>query len=278
MNSAFYSSISIVGAAALTIASTGLPTQAEPTQAMPEAVSSELSLQKSPAFVLDVESSNVENHEMADNAVVNNGSIDAQRSLVDSQVPATAEPTAIEAPVPGTVITSASALQIQETDSLSVEETTAESESETDEAVVAQVITPGRATRSGPSYIAVGGNIGFGGRTALGRGNFAITSKIGLTNTISARPGLIVGRSPTILLPVTFDFPVGAVVADRFRLSPFVGGGIAISTRGGSEVRALALGGVDVPITEQFTFTASANAAFFRRPEIGVILGVGYNF
>ena len=139
-------------------------------------------------------------------------------------------------------------------------------------------ISPGRATRSGPSYIAVGGNIGFGGRTALGRGNFTITSKVGLTNNFSARPGLVIGRSPTILLPVTVDFPVRSVVDDRIRIAPFVGGGLAISTRGGSEVRALAMGGIDVPLTDRLTATASANAAFFRRPEIGVILGVGYNF
>ncbi len=49
---------------------------------------------------------------------------------------------------------------------------------------VSQAVNPGQPTRSGPSYIAVGGNIGFGGSTALGRGNFAITSKIGLTNDL----------------------------------------------------------------------------------------------
>lgn len=179
-------------------------------------------------------------------------------------------------PVPGTVETSAVSLQTdvltaQATDPapLTTPETTSP---------VGQTVTPGRATRSGPSYVAVAGNIGFGGRTALGRGNFAITSKIGLTNYFSARPGLVVGRSPTILLPVTFDFPVGPTIADRFRIAPFVGGGLAISTRGGSAVRALAMGGVDVPLGDRFTATASANAAFFRRPEIGVILGVGYNF
>jgi hypothetical protein len=139
-------------------------------------------------------------------------------------------------------------------------------------------IDPGRATRSGSSYVAVGGNIGIGGRTALGRGNFVITSKIGLTDRFSARPGIVIGRSPTILIPVAIDFPVRSVIDGRLGIAPFVGGGIAISTRGGSEVRALAMGGIDIPLSSRFTATASANAAFFRRTEIGVILGIGYNF
>lgn len=274
MNSMLYNSISILGAAAFMVASSGLPSQAESTQSTPETVSSETSLQSevslqdnSPAFVLDLEGT-----ETADNAASSNEVVSG------FEAPVPAEPMVTETPLPGTVITSASALQGEATDSFAPEATTAEAETETDETVVAQALTPGRATRSGPSYVAAGVNIGFGDRTALGETNFVITSKIGLTNYLSARPGLVVGGSPTILLPITIDFPVGAVVADRFSIAPFVGGGLAISTRGGSEVRALAMGGIDVPLSEQFTFTASANAAFFRRPEIGVILGVGYNF
>lgn len=182
---------------------------------------------------------------------------------------------AVSFPFPGTATTSASALQM---DSAITQPAVIGSKSTEPAPVVAQTVSPGRATRSGSSYIAVGGNIGFGGRTALGRGNFVITSKIGLTNIISARPGLVVGRSPTILLPVTLDFPVRSAIGDRVSIAPFVGGGLAISTRSGSAVRALATGGIDIPLSSQFTATASANAAFFRRPEIGVILGVGYNF
>ncbi|QZZ19711.1 hypothetical protein J5X98_20640 [Leptothermofonsia sichuanensis E412] len=177
-------------------------------------------------------------------------------------------------PVPGTPGTSAAELQ-PESDPAQAETGITP---ETEERTVAQTITPGRATRGVPSYIGIGGNIGFGGRTALGRGNFVITSKVGLTDNFSARPGVVVGRSPTFLLPVTVDFPVLTPLGDRVAVAPFVGGGMAISTRGGSSVRLLATGGVDIPITNQFTATASANAAFFRRPEIGVILGVGYNF
>lgn len=210
----------------------------------------------------------------------------AEPSLVSEEQPdrlETSEPafdTALETalvPVPGTVATSASSLQPAPL-MAQTSPTTPPADSGTTAPTTTPTITPGRATRSGPSYIAVGGNIGFGGSTALGRGNFVITSKIGLTNYFSARPGLVVGRSPTILLPVTVDFPVQSAIDGRVSVAPFVGGGLAVSTRGSAAVRALVTGGIDVPLSDRFTATASANVAFFNRPEIGVILGVGYNF
>lgn len=185
-------------------------------------------------------------------------------------------PEAVPTLRPGTVATTAASLQLKP---LVAQTTTPTPETTpTPAPTTPQTITPGRATRSGPSYIAVGGNIGFGGNTALGRGSFVVTSKVGLTNNFSARPGLVIGRSPTILLPVTVDFPVQSAIDGRVRVAPFVGGGIAISTRGNATVRALAMGGVDIPLSDRFTATASANAAFFSRTEIGVILGIGYNF
>ena len=140
------------------------------------------------------------------------------------------------------------------------------------------VIDPGRATRSGPSYIGVGGNIGFGGRTDLGRGSFTVFSKIGLTNTLSFRPALNVSRRPAILLPVTFDFPLRSAIDGRVLVAPFVGGGAVISTGSGSVLRGLVTGGVDIPISDQFTANAAVNVGFFGRTEVGLRLGVGYNF
>ena len=144
---------------------------------------------------------------------------------------------------------------------------------------VAQAITPGRATRSGPSYIGVGGNIGFGGDTALGKGNFTIYSKIGLTDRFSARPGIVIGDDPTILVPLTADFPIAPVSENvDFDVAPFVGGGLAISTGSDSLARPLVTGGVDIPVADRITLTAQGNVAFFRDTEGSVILGVGYNF
>ncbi|MBF2050174.1 hypothetical protein HJG54_32370 [Leptolyngbya sp. NK1-12] len=144
---------------------------------------------------------------------------------------------------------------------------------------VSQAVTPGRATRSGPSYVGVGGNLGFGGDTALGETNFTIFSKIGLTRNFSARPSVVVGSDPTILLPLTADLPIGAIAEDiDFAVAPFVGGGLAISTGSDSLARPLITGGIDIPVADRVTVVAQGNVAFFRDTEGSVIIGVGYNF
>ncbi|MBD2066579.1 hypothetical protein H6F93_03420 [Leptolyngbya sp. FACHB-671] len=151
---------------------------------------------------------------------------------------------------------------------------------------VAQSVTPGRSTRSGPSYIGVGGNIGLGdGDTALGEGSFAVFSKIGLTSFLSVRPAVLFSDDPTILVPVTFDFIPGVTDVTEdvsgelgLRVSPYVGGGVAISTGDDGSVDFLLSGGVDVPITSRITATAAVNATVFDNPAVGLMLGVGYNF
>lgn len=146
---------------------------------------------------------------------------------------------------------------------------------------VAQAVDPGRATRSGSSYIGIGGNIGFGGESGLGTGNFAVISKVGLTRNLSLRPAAVVGDGATFLLPVTVDFPIAVsrdVDGARIGAAPYLGGGVAISTGDDSTVQPLATVGVDVPISRQFTANASANVSFPDNVEVGVILGIGYNF
>jgi hypothetical protein len=145
---------------------------------------------------------------------------------------------------------------------------------------IAQVIAPGQPTRSGPSYIGAGGNIGFGGSTGIGRGNFAVFSKLGLTNNFSLRPAVFIGDRTTFLIPVTLDFPTGALVDDAvpFSIAPYAGGGIGISTGDDSQVRPIIIAGVDAPITNQFTATAGVTVGFFRNTEVGLMLGIGYNF
>ncbi len=151
---------------------------------------------------------------------------------------------------------------------------------------VAQVVSPGRTTRSGPSYIGIGGNIGIGdGDTALGEGSFAAFSKIGLTRNISVRPSVLINENPTILLPVTFDFIPGVTrvtenVSEEigYRVSPFIGAGAAISTGDDTTVDFLATGGVDVPLGDNFTGVAAVNVSLFDDPAVGLLLGVGVNF
>jgi hypothetical protein len=144
------------------------------------------------------------------------------------------------------------------------------------------VLSPGRSTRSGPSYIGIGGNIGLGGDTTLGDSGFSVISKIGLTRNLSARPGVVIGdNDPTILLPLTVDFPISSVLETgelNVEAAPFVGGGIAISTGSDSLVRPLISAGIDVPVASRITATAAVNFAFFDDTEVGLTLGAGYSF
>ncbi|MBD2022037.1 hypothetical protein H6F43_17810 [Leptolyngbya sp. FACHB-36] len=142
-------------------------------------------------------------------------------------------------------------------------------------------VSPGRATRSGSSYVGIGGNIGIGdGDTALGEGSFAVISKIGLTRSFSVRPSFLIDDDVTILLPLTYDFSFGAgPTADLgFSAAPYVGIGAAISTGDDSGVDLLLTGGIDVPLSSQFTATASVNASVTGNPAVGIFLGIGYNF
>lgn len=143
------------------------------------------------------------------------------------------------------------------------------------------LVSPGRATRSGSSYFGVGGNIGIGsGDTQLGQSSFALISKIGLRPSYSVRPSILFSDNVTILLPVTYDFSVGAgpTGALGFSAAPYVGLGAAISTGDGGDVALLLTGGVDVPISSQFTATAAVNATVTGEAAVGILLGVGYNF
>ncbi|MEW6495037.1 MAG: hypothetical protein AB1589_21335 [Cyanobacteriota bacterium] len=154
-----------------------------------------------------------------------------------------------------------------------------ETTSETTNSVVAQAgstTPPLRATRSGPSYIGVGSNIGFRGDTRLSEGSANVFSKVGLTNTLSARPSALIGSNAAFLLPVTVDFAPGQTVG--FRTAPYVGGGVAISTARDSTIGPLLTGGVDVPVSRQVTATAGVNVGFVDRTDVGLLLGVGYNF
>ncbi|MEA5565414.1 fasciclin domain-containing protein [Anabaena sp. UHCC 0399] len=142
-------------------------------------------------------------------------------------------------------------------------------------------VTPGRATRGGSSYVGVAGNIGLGGDTALSESNFAVISKIGLTRTLSVRPSAVFGNDTVFLVPVTYDFTPREVepgVVQQFSVSPYVGAGVAIEASGDADIGLLLTGGVDVPLGNRFTLTGAVNAAFVDETDVGLLLGVGYNF
>ena len=142
--------------------------------------------------------------------------------------------------------------------------------------------TVGRATRGGRSYIGVGGNIGLGGDdSALSDGNFTVISKLGLTNYLSVRPSVIFGDDTLFLVPITLDFSprrAGSVGERTFAISPYIGAGVAIEANAGTDIGLLLTGGVDVPLGSKLTLTGGVNAAFLDDTDVGLQLGVGYNF
>lgn len=142
-------------------------------------------------------------------------------------------------------------------------------------------VTPGRAKRSGPSYLGVGGNFGVGsGYTDVGRTSFSVYSKIGLTRWLSFRPSVLIRNSATVLLPFTYDFSFGEGPTSGlgFRAAPFLGVGPSITTRSSGSVDLLLTGGVDIPLSSRFTATAAVNATVTGKPAVGIFVGVGYNF
>ncbi|MBN3894153.1 MAG: hypothetical protein HWQ41_02430 [Nostoc sp. NOS(2021)] len=184
-------------------------------------------------------------------------------------------------PVPGTVATSSATLTSELVQPTS--QTTAQTTSQPSAPRVAQSdIDLGRTTRGGRSYIGVAANIGLsgGGDSSLGDGNFAVVSKIGLTNSISVRPSAVFGDNTTILVPITYDFSFKSADAfsEPLAIAPYVGVGGAYKTGDDSKFAFLASAGIDVPLTPQFTATAAVNAGFFDKTDVGLLLGVGYNF
>ncbi|QMS87470.1 fasciclin domain-containing protein [Nostoc edaphicum CCNP1411] len=143
-------------------------------------------------------------------------------------------------------------------------------------------VNVGRATRGGRSYLGVAGNIGLSGNdTALSEGNFTVISKLGLTNYLSVRPSVIFGDDTIFLVPVTFDFSpraAGSVGERTFAISPYLGAGVAIEANLDTDIGLLLTGGVDLPLGSRFTVTGAVNAAFMDQTDVGLLLGVGYNF
>ncbi|GJD16432.1 beta-Ig-H3/fasciclin [Rivularia sp. IAM M-261] len=144
-------------------------------------------------------------------------------------------------------------------------------------------VEAGRATRGGRSYIGAAGNIGItgGGGSSLGEGNFAVISKIGLTNFLSVRPSAVFGDNTTVLVPLTFDLAPRAANPtgnQAFPISPYIGAGVAIETDNDAEVGLLLTGGLDIPLGSRFTLNGGVNAAFLDETDVGIQVGVGFNF
>lgn len=184
------------------------------------------------------------------------------------------EQNATPAPIPGTTATDANNLSKQPS-------IINQSEQLSDSSAVAQLpADPGRRTRGGSSYVGLGINVGLSGDTALGDASLMIISKIGLTNSLALRPGVILGDDPLILLPVTYEFSIRRAEAleESLRIAPYIGAGVTISTAEDDDIGLLLTGGIDVPLSSQFTANAGLNIGIADETDIGLSVGVGYNF
>jgi hypothetical protein len=142
-------------------------------------------------------------------------------------------------------------------------------------------VEPTRSTRSGPSYIGVGANIGAIGDTSIGDIGLIVYSKIGLTRYFSVRPAVTTNfvNDATFLIPATFDLApirLGSVAGRGLSIAPYIGAGAAVTTHG--DVGPLLTGGVDIPISSRLTATVGVNAGFLDDIDVGPFVGVGYNF
>ena len=140
-----------------------------------------------------------------------------------------------------------------------------------------QQIDPGTDTQTGSSYFGFGLNLGLSGsRNALTGTSFAVISKIGLNRYLSVRPTVLIRNDVYLTLPLTFDFE--PIDIEGYKLGPYVGGGVGVSTGNVSYIRPLLTTGIDLPLGRQFTGNVALNFAFFDTVDVGLIFGVGYNF
>jgi hypothetical protein len=147
---------------------------------------------------------------------------------------------------------------------------------------MAQSALPLESFQSPNSYIGIGGAIGVNGNTtSLGSGGLTVVSKLRFTDNLSLHDATVLfGReAATSMIILSADFPIrnseGKTIA-----SPFIGGGAQLRYADGLFVSPAVSGGVDIPMSNNFTGTVRLNAGFpsNRSADVGVIIGAGYSF
>ncbi|WP_339375233.1 hypothetical protein [Stenomitos frigidus] len=93
---------------------------------------------------------------------------------------------------------------------------------------------------------------------------------------ISVRPAVLINGDATFLLPITLDFPFER--AGRVSFALYMDVGASFSTGDRKNADLIVSGGVDIPLSPPFTLTAGANAGVINGIELGVLVGIGYNF
>jgi hypothetical protein len=146
---------------------------------------------------------------------------------------------------------------------------------------IAQVAPATNNNQAPTSYIGIGGGIGLGGNTtALGTGGLAILSKVGFTENLSLHDATILfgGGAATSMIILTADFPIRND-AGQIVVSPFIGAGAMLRYNQGLFISPAISGGIDIPLSRNFTGTVRLNAGFpsDRNADVGILIGAGYN-
>jgi hypothetical protein len=132
------------------------------------------------------------------------------------------------------------------------------------------------------SYLGIGSGIGLDGNTtSLGTGGgLAILSKVGFTENLSLHDATVLFGSgaATSMIILTADFPIRNEVGQTV-ISPFIGGGAMLRYKEGLLISPAISGGIDIPLSKNFTGTVRINAGFpsDRNADIGILIGAGYN-
>jgi hypothetical protein len=147
---------------------------------------------------------------------------------------------------------------------------------------MAQSALPIESFQSPNSYIGIGGAIGVNGNTtSLGTGGLTVVSKLRFTDNLSLHDATVLfGReAATSMIILSADFPIRNSEG-RTIVAPFIGGGAQLRYADGLFVSPAVSGGVDIPMSNNFTGTVRLNAGFpnNRSADVGVIVGAGYTF
>jgi hypothetical protein len=147
---------------------------------------------------------------------------------------------------------------------------------------MAQSALPIESFQSPNSYIGIGGAIGVNGNTtSLGSGGLTVVSKLRFTDNLSLHDATVLfGRdAATSMIILSADFPIRNSEG-RTIVAPFIGGGTQLRYAEGLFVSPAISGGVDIPMSSNFTGTVRLNAGFpsNRSADVGLIIGAGYSF
>jgi hypothetical protein len=139
-----------------------------------------------------------------------------------------------------------------------------------------------KAPRKLKNFIGIGGNIGVSGNeTGLSGGAAALMTRKDLNDRLSIRGvTTFFGKKVDNTVALTVNFPIRSQ-SKQVRFVPFVGGGVLISSDGlfdDVRIRGLVTGGIDIPISRRISATTSVNVGFTDDPQVGVQIGIGYNF